>query len=193
MKAFLAELRRALDGGPRRERPPPAPVAAETSLDERIEMFRHALKRERGQFVEVDSYAEADRVVAGLGDGEIVSFDAEPDADSIRRAAVGVDRADALIAETGTVVRSYASAAASRISLLPAISVFIASTDRLFGTLPEALAMIEERHRSGPAYTLLVTGPSRTADIEKQLVIPAHGPRELVVVLCHAPMDRYTR
>jgi L-lactate dehydrogenase complex protein LldG len=49
--------------------------------------------------------------------------------------------------------------------------------------LPAALARLSPMHRAGRAYTVLVTGPSRTADIEKELVIPAHGPRELVVVL----------
>ena len=55
--------------------------------------------------------------------------------------------------------------------------------DQLVPGLPEALTRLADRHREGRAYSVFITGPSRTADIEKELVIPAHGPRELVVVL----------
>jgi L-lactate dehydrogenase complex protein LldG len=114
-----------------------------------------------------------------------------PDEDAARRWVretsgdfeTGVDRADLLIAETGTVVRSYESREESRVSLVPERSVFMATPDRLVPDLAAALAHIAPAHEAGRAYTVLITGPSRTADIEKQLVIPAHGPRDLVVLL----------
>jgi L-lactate dehydrogenase complex protein LldG len=96
----------------------------------------------------------------------------------------GVDEADLLVAETGTVVRTYPTREASRVSLVPEVSVFLATPDRLVPDLAVALERLAPLHREGRAYTVFVTGPSRTADIEKQLVIPAHGPRELIVVLC---------
>ena len=85
--------------------------------------------------------------------------------------------------ETGTVLRSYPSREASRISLAPDVSVFLAARDSLVPDLPAALDRIAPAHRAGRAYTVMITGPSRTADIEKELVIPAHGPRELIVLL----------
>jgi L-lactate dehydrogenase complex protein LldG len=96
---------------------------------------------------------------------------------------VGVDRADLLVAETGTVVRTYPSREASRASLHPATSVFVASGEALVPDLAAALRRLRPVHGQGAAYTVLVTGPSRTADIEKVPVIPAHGPRELIVLL----------
>ncbi|MBD3161640.1 MAG: hypothetical protein GF328_06005, partial [Candidatus Latescibacteria bacterium] len=95
----------------------------------------------------------------------------------------GVDRADLLIAETGTVVRTFESRESSRASLGRSRSVFLATEELLVADLPAALRVLEERHAAGRAYTLLITGPSRTADIEKEPVVPAHGPRELVVVV----------
>jgi L-lactate dehydrogenase complex protein LldG len=86
-------------------------------------------------------------------------------------------------AETGTVVRSYAGRQDSRVSLVPETSVFLASAESIVAGLPDALEMLAPAHREGRAYTVFITGPSRTADIEKEPVIPAHGPRDLVVVL----------
>ena len=65
--------------------------------------------------------------------------------------------------------------------------MFVASESDLVPDLPAALARLADTHREGRAYTLFTTGPSRTADIEKKLVIPAHGPREVIVLLLPAP------
>ncbi|HPB95453.1 MAG TPA: LUD domain-containing protein, partial [Polyangiaceae bacterium] len=58
-------------------------------------------------------------------------------------------------------------------------------------TVAHALVARSVKRKSGAwgDYQVLVTGPSRTADVEKVLVIPAHGPRKLVVVLCEEPVD----
>jgi L-lactate dehydrogenase complex protein LldG len=49
-------------------------------------------------------------------------------------------------------------------------------------TLMDALVELEQRGKLPTPY-VFVTGPSRTADIEKTVVIPAHGPKRLIVVL----------
>ena len=143
---------------------PPPPVFSPDPGDP-VEAFRFALRRAGGRYLEFASETDA-RAAFPDDDGE-----------------TGVDQADLLIADTGTVVRTYASREESRVSLVPPRSVFLATPDLIVPGLPEALDRLGDLHRAGPAYTILITGPSRTADIEKQLVIPAHGPRELVVAL----------
>ena len=139
----------------------------------------------------MESERLADRFAAALerAGGRLVRLPDEDAADRwLREAAwteeTGVDRADLLIAETGTVVRSYETREESRVSLVPPCSVFLAAPDQLVPDLASALTRLAPLHEAGRAYTVLITGPSRTADIEKELVIPAHGPRDLVVLLC---------
>jgi hypothetical protein len=166
MDRLLADVRRALAGADRPELPPAPPPAAGGDPALLAERFGTELSRAGGRFLVAASEAEA-RAAAGPG--------APP------------DRADLLIAETGTVVRSYASARESRVSLWDERCVFLATPEALVPDLATALARLAPIHRAGRAYTVFVTGPSRTADIEKVIVIPAHGPRELVVVLVRAP------
>ena len=144
--------------------PAPPPPAPSPDPGDPVEAFRFALLRAGGLYLEFAG--ESDARAAFPDDGE-----------------TGVDQADLLIADTGTVVRSYASREESRVSLVPPRSVFLATPDLIVPGLPEALDRLVDLHRAGPAYTVFITGPSRTADVEKQLVIPAHGPRELVVAL----------
>ena len=59
----------------------------------------------------------------------------------------------------------------------------IVPASELVATLDEALARIGELVRGGRPYVTLMTGPSRTADIERALTVGVHGPRELHVVL----------
>ena len=184
MDRLVDTLRRALAGSTRRPAPPPPPPSGARVGADLVTAFEHALVRASGRLVRVpDAAAARAWIEREHADQQVVWATDEPSEAALRGADVGVDRADLLIAETGTVVRTFPSAAAARTSLVPPTSVFVAFEADLVRDLPQALARLAVRHGEGRAATVLITGPSRTADIEKQLVIPAHGPRELVVVL----------
>ena len=90
--------------------------------------------------------------------------------------------ADFAIADTGTVGLALDVRQPRSSYLLPEISVVIARWQDLRPTLMDALLELEHRGKL-PTTFVFVTGPSRTADIEKTVVIPAHGPKRLIVVL----------
>jgi L-lactate dehydrogenase complex protein LldG len=94
-------------------------------------------------------------------------------------ARVGVSQADWAVAATGTLVMDAAPVEQRLVSTLPPIHVALAATSRILPDLGGALARIPPG-RSG--YISMVTGPSRTADIERVLTIGAHGPERLVIV-----------
>jgi len=117
------------------------------------------------------------------GQGVEVLLDAEPGAD---RAALGVTEADLGIAETGTLYQDATSLVLRLASMLPPVHVAVLPTDRIVGTLEEALPYIAGRGQP-PAYAALITGPSRTADIERVLTIGVHGPAELHILCIDQP------
>ena len=149
-----------------------------------LERFTSALEQVAGRVVRVaDEDAARAWVEETFAGRRVVWAEDRPDEEALAAADVGVDRADRLLADTGTLLVTFPDRAASRVSLVPPESVFIASESDLVPGYEEAFEAIAERHRAGPAYSVLVTGPSRTADIEKTLVIPAHGPSALTVVV----------
>jgi len=92
------------------------------------------------------------------------------------RAEVGITTVDALIADTGTLVLRSRQRGDRLCSLLPEIHLAIALKAPIF---PNLAAFFETAPQN--LSLSLITGPSRTADIEKQLVLGAHGPRRVVV------------
>jgi L-lactate utilization protein LutC len=181
MDSLNDRIGKNLAGGPKREDPGPLPPGEREGS---LEKFTEALERVAGRVARVADEKEARAWLEREYEGRRVVFaEDDPDEAALREAEVGVDRADLLLAETGTVLKTYPSRGASRISLVPEVSVFLADADDLVAGYAEAIERVADRHRDGPAYTVLITGPSRTADIEKELVIPAHGPRELTVVV----------
>jgi L-lactate dehydrogenase complex protein LldG len=105
-----------------------------------------------------------------------------PDADRalLLAADAGVSAAQWGIAATGTIVLDAGIECSRQASLLPPLHIALLPADRVLPTLGELLAAL--RRPLAHAVTL-VTGPSRTADIELQLVVGVHGPRALRVVL----------
>jgi L-lactate dehydrogenase complex protein LldF len=100
----------------------------------------------------------------------------EPDP-SVR---VGITGAVAGIAETGSLLLSSSAGETLIASLLPEIHVVVMKASLILPTLASALARPEVRNASAG---VIITGPSRTADIEMTLTIGVHGPGELHVFL----------
>ena len=100
------------------------------------------------------------------------------------QAEVGFTLCEALIARSGTIVLSNANAAGRRLSIYPPVHIVLAYTSQMVLDLKDGFKIIKEKYGNAiPSMITHVTGPSRTADIEKTLVLGAHGPKELFVFL----------
>jgi len=100
------------------------------------------------------------------------------------QADVGITLCEALVARNGSIMVSNAGAAGRRLSIYPNIHIVLAYTSQLVMDLKDGLTLIKEKYSDKlPSMISNITGPSRTADIEKTLVIGAHGPKELFVFL----------
>jgi L-lactate dehydrogenase complex protein LldG len=92
----------------------------------------------------------------------------------------GVSRALCGLADTGSVVLAASPAEPRARSLLPFVHVSLLPEDRIVSGLEE---LFEAVGSSLPSALAIVTGPSRSADIEQKLVVGVHGPGEVHVVL----------
>lgn len=96
---------------------------------------------------------------------------------------VGITSCEFLIAHTGSVMVSAAMGGGRQLSVYPPVHAVVAKREQLVDFLGTAYTNIQEKYGKLPSQITLVTGPSRTADIEKTLVMGAHGPRELHVFI----------
>lgn len=95
---------------------------------------------------------------------------------------VGVTRCDFLIARFGSIMVSSGLGSGRRMFVFPEVHIVIAYASQVVKELKDALAGMKKKYIQGlPSQITAITGPSRTADIEKTLVMGAHGPRELYV------------
>lgn len=96
---------------------------------------------------------------------------------------VGVTECDALVAQTGGVLVTNRSAGGRALSVLPPHHVVLARRQQLIADLPEAFAVLKAKYASNyPSFISFITGPSRTSDIERILVLGAHGPKKLTIL-----------
>ena len=112
-----------------------------------------------------------------------VAFRAD-EADFIEQADLGLTSCEALVARTGSVVVSAATASGRRLSIYPDQHLVLARPSQVVTEIGEALQVVQAKFGAQmPSMVSLTTGPSRTADIEKTLVLGAHGPRRLALFL----------
>jgi L-lactate dehydrogenase complex protein LldG len=97
---------------------------------------------------------------------------------------VSITGCEYLVARTGSIVMSAAQASGRTTSVYAPIHVCIAFTSQLVYDIKDALQAAKERYGNQlPSLITFATGPSRTADIEKTLVVGVHGPKEVYVFL----------
>jgi len=113
---------------------------------------------------------------------ELAEFGVIPGRDEIFDFDVGITRAQAAIAETGTLVLDSSRERNRLVSVVPPVHIAIVSASRIYATLADVLAMLQDGRELSPAITF-ITGPSRTADIELTLTIGVHGPQQLYVII----------
>jgi L-lactate dehydrogenase complex protein LldG len=96
----------------------------------------------------------------------------------------GITACDAAVAQTGSILVSSATCGGRALSILPHVHVVILMADQVVGTLSDAFDLVRNRFGGQmPSLLSFITGPSRTGDIERILVLGAHGPKELLVIL----------
>ena len=181
---ILERVRAALRAEARR---PVAPTSAEfwPPVGNTQARFREEFVSVRGELL-----PDAEALQAFLGgfsrvatDGSELVRGAVGERDAIARdCELGVTGCDCLIAQTGSIVVSSQSSGGRILSVLPPAHLVIARRDQLVPDLAAALALLRQRYGGSWRGTIsFITGPSRTADIEKILVMGAHGPKRLAL------------
>ena len=103
-------------------------------------------------------------------------------AQALITADVGISLCESLVARNGSILISTGMQSGRRLMIFPPVHIVIANASQLVTDIKDGLAGIKLKYPSIlPSSITLITGPSRTADIEKTLVLGAHGPKELYV------------
>ncbi|OIP85314.1 MAG: hypothetical protein AUK44_00030 [Porphyromonadaceae bacterium CG2_30_38_12] len=95
----------------------------------------------------------------------------------------GISNCECLVARTGSVVVSSYGDSGRQMNVYPPIHIVLAQSSQLVNYLSDAYDSLHKKYTEFPSTITTITGPSRTADIEKTLVLGAHGPKELIVFI----------
>lgn len=147
--------------------------------------FREEFAALKGEFIEnadkLRAFLDGFAKIATDGSEFVRKTVGEANA-SVRECDLGVTSCDCLVAQTGSIVVSTLSAGGRALSVLPQTHLVIVRREQIVPDLATAMALLRKRYdRHWPSALSVITGPSRTADIEKILVMGAHGPKRLVV------------
>jgi len=123
-------------------------------------------------------------IVQEIADGAttVMPLDELPDT-VLKNCKVGITGCLSLVTRTGSVVVS-STLSGRRLSVLPPFHIVVAESSQMEMSLENVFPKLE----SDPlwSYAVVITGPSRTADIEKILVLGAHGPKRFAVIIIDA-------
>lgn len=124
-----------------------------------------------------------DAAVSALGLPTLFTDGGYP-VNDLEKCSVGITECDALVAQTGSVLVTSRSTGGRALSVLPPHHLVLARRAQLVPDLGTALEQAKARYAPHwPSMISFITGPSRTGDIERILVLGAHGPRQLTVFL----------
>jgi L-lactate dehydrogenase complex protein LldG len=175
------------------------------TFEERLSLFRKNATDLKAAFHLVSDLEELGTLLAKLSDGEawkkvgahrgdltdlacgklglpICRTDAGYDVRELESCDAGITACDALVAQTGSVLVTSRSAGGRALSVLPPHHVVLARRSQLLADLLEAFAFLKTKYAADyPSFISFITGPSRTGDIERILVLGAHGPKKLTI------------
>ncbi|MCP4469267.1 MAG: lactate utilization protein C [Gammaproteobacteria bacterium] len=149
------------------------------------QVAEHAgIPAEIGRFLDAEKFPATLRAAPALrniswGDGLEVSYGSSDGGD-----LVSVTPAFCAIAETGSLLLVSGEDSPTTLNFLPDVHIVIVESDQLLAHPEDAWAKLRELGQV-PRTVNVITGPSKTADIEQTLQIGAHGPRKLHVILVH--------
>lgn len=208
---FLARVRQAVAAGNRAGGAPPLPergnVGYQGAGPDPVQRLRDELTAAGGVFHLVADPQAAIATIATLlrerqarevlvGDGPLLdlldlerhlnevrvipvrTLEAGRDREAFFRADVGITAVDQVIAETGTIVQATRPNQPRAVSLLVPVHIAVARRSQL---LPDLFDLFTSTDL--PACLSLITGPSKTGDIELRLVTGVHGPGEVHLLL----------
>jgi L-lactate dehydrogenase complex protein LldG len=147
----------------------------------------HALADVPAEIARYLSVENLEKKLAGWAEFSALNW-ASVDIDFANRAAnandlVGLTGCFCAIGETGTLLLLGALATPKVTALLPETHICVVKKSRIVPTMEDAFQLMRDEIGEPPRATFFVSGPSRTADIEQTIVIGAHGPYRVHVVL----------
>ena len=154
-------------------------------LDAAIDLITTIAREENWKRVGAHHEPLVERCVSRIG-ADVCWTDVENgyDPDELESCDAGITTCEALIAQTGSVLVTCRGNGGRALSVLPPHHVVIATADQLVPDLADGYRVLRGRYESSlPSQITFITGPSRTGDIERILVLGAHGPKKLTVVL----------
>ncbi len=126
-------------------------------------------------------YCTDEKILGLLSQSEI---DISSNPEEFNSVNIGITSCDFLISRFGSVMVSSGLGSGRQIFVFPETHVVIAHTSQVVPELKDALTGIKKKYAGNfPSQITVITGPSRTADIEKTLVMGAHGPKNLYVFM----------
>ena len=126
-------------------------------------------------------YCRDSQITKQLSKAGISSTNDPADFETMR---VGITACEFLVARTGSVIVTSAGESGRQMNIFPPIHLVLARKDQVVDFLTNALIALQNKYGNElPSTLTTITGPSRTADIEKTLVLGAHGPKEFIVFL----------
>jgi L-lactate dehydrogenase complex protein LldG len=126
-----------------------------------------------------------DRIVKKLpGSLEVLRIEPGYDRDALEASDAGLTECECLVAQTGSVCVTALSSGGRTLSVLPPHHVVVARRAQMVADLTAAYELLAQKYAPNyPSFMSFITGPSRTGDIERILVLGAHGPKKLTVLL----------
>jgi L-lactate dehydrogenase complex protein LldG len=181
--------------------------AVGASLEDQIALFAQnaaALKADFREVVSLDEAARQLALLAGENKWKRVASHRHPVASGLveklglpclltdagyanadlEQCDAAVTGCDALVAQTGSILVTNPSAGGRTLSVLPPHHIVIAQRSQVVPDLASALQLARKLYAPNwPSFLSFITGPSRTGDIERILVLGAHGPKKLTIFL----------